>query len=339
MKTILVTGGAGYIGSHTIVDLVENGFDVISIDNFSRSYATAFAGIESITSKRIKNYDIDLCDTETVKKVFEQNKNIIGVIHFAAYKSVPESVEKPIMYYRNNINSLLNILEMCGLFGIENFVFSSSCSVYGNPDKLPVTENTPLQEPECAYAASKQMGEKILADVAQRFDLNAIALRYFNPVGAHPSALIGEQSPDKPNNLLPIVTQTAAGIIEEMQVWGTDYDTRDGSCIRDYIHVMDIANAHTKAMLHLLSNENKESYNVLNLGSGTGVSVLEIIHSFEKISGLKLKYTSGSRRPGDVPAVYGDNTKAKKLLNWHLQYNTDDMLRTAWAWQKKLLNK
>ena len=337
MKKVLVTGGAGYIGSHTLVDLIEKGFEVISIDNFSRSFEHSLDGVEKITGKRVQNYNIDLCDAEAVREVFEQNKDIEGVIHFAAYKSVPESVEHPLRYYKNNMNSLYNILDCCKAFSIKNFVFSSSCSVYGNPNELPVTEATPLQKAECAYAATKQMGEVVLEDLANRFGMKSMALRYFNPVGAHESAHIGERSPDKPNNLLPIVTQTAAGIMDKMYVWGSDYDTRDGSCIRDYIHVMDIANAHSKALQYLLSEEQDiPSYQVLNLGSGNGVSVLEIINSFEKISGQKLNYEMGPRRAGDVMAVYADNTKAVELLDWHVRYNTDDMMRTAWAWQKTL---
>ena len=237
------------------------------------------------------------------------------------------------------MNSLYNILDCCKEMDIRHVVFSSSCSVYGNPDALPVTENTPLKKAECAYAATKQMGEVVVEDIANRFGIKSLALRYFNPVGAHTSALIGELSPDKPNNLLPIVTQTAAGIIDKMYVWGSDYDTRDGSCIRDYIHVMDIASAHTKALQYLLSEEEAPLYQALNLGSGNGISVLEIINSFEKISGQSLKYELGPRRAGDVMAVYADNSKSHEILNWKVQYRTDEMLRTAWAWQETLSNK
>ncbi len=339
MKKILVTGGAGYIGSHTLVSLIENGFEVISIDNFSRSFPTSLDGVQKITGRQVLNYDVDLCDIGAVRNVFKENKDIEGVIHFAAFKSVPESVTHPLRYHRNNMNSLYNILECCKEEGIKNFVFSSSCSVYGNPDQLPVTESTPLQKAECAYAATKQMGEVVVEDVANRFQLKALSLRYFNPVGAHESALIGELSPDKPNNLLPIVTQTAVGILDKMYVWGDNYNTRDGSCIRDYIHVMDIAEAHTKALQYLFLETEKPVYQVLNLGSGNGVSVLEVIHSFEKISGQRLNYEIGPRRAGDVTAVYADSAKAQDLLNWHVRYNTDDMLRTAWAWQKTLSNK
>jgi len=339
MKKILVTGGGGYIGSHTLVDLIEHGFEVISIDNFSRSYASSLDGVEEITGKKVKNYEIDLCNLRDLQAVFEQNKDIEGIIHFAAYKSVPESVEKPLLYYRNNMDSLFNILDCCRQFSVNNFVFSSSCSVYGNPDKLPVTESTPLKKAECAYAATKQMGEMVLEDTANNLNINSIALRYFNPVGAHTSSLIGERSIDKPNNLLPIITQTAAGILDKVTVFGSDYDTRDGSCIRDYIHVMDIAHAHTKALQYLLAEVKKPFYQVLNLGSGNGISVLEIIKSFEKVSGEKLNYELGPRRAGDVIAVYADNAKAKSTLQWELKQDTDSMLQTAWAWQKTLLNK
>lgn len=335
MKKVLITGGAGYIGSHTVVDLIENGFEVISIDNFSRSFPYAFEGIEKITGVNIKNYEIDLCDLKAVQSIFEQEKDIQGVIHFAAYKAVPESVEFPLRYYDNNMRSLVNMLQVCVDNGVKSFVFSSSCSVYGNPDKLPVTEQTPLKKAECAYAASKQMGEVVVEDAAKAYGLKTLALRYFNPVGAHKSALIGERSPDKPNNLLPIITQTAAGIMEKMFVWGSDYDTRDGSCIRDYIHVMDIANAHTKALQYLLSDKEKPNYDVLNLGTGNGISVLEAIQSFEKISGVKLNYEMGPRREGDVIAVYADNSKARNTLGWEINYKTDAMMETAWAWQDR----
>ncbi len=336
---ILVTGGGGYIGSHTIVDLIQHGFRPISIDNFSKSFPTVFEGIEKITGHNIANYTVDLCDEAATKKVFEEHEDIAGVIHFAAFKSVPESVLQPLTYYENNLYSLINILKLCKEFNVEHFVFSSSCSVYGNPDQLPVTEKTPIKSAESPYAATKQMGEIILRDVSLQGKMKSLALRYFNPVGAHPTAIIGEQSPDKPNNLLPIITQTAAGITEGMKVWGDDYHTRDGSCIRDYIHVMDIANAHTKALEYLLNNKDTPQYDIINLGSGNGVSVLEIIQSFEKVSGEKLNYEIGPRRKGDVSAVYADNSKAKEQLNWDTKYGIDEMMRTAWAWQKTLLNK
>lgn len=331
---ILVTGGAGYIGSHTIVDLIENNFEVICIDNFMRSTTKGLEGIQSITGKTIKNYAIDLCDTVAVKNVFEQEKNIVGIIHFAALKTVPESVEKPLLYFKNNMESLLNLLEMVQQYQVPYFVFSSSCSVYGNPDKLPVTEQTPLKEAESPYARTKQIGEQILRDFAKaNASTQIIALRYFNPVGAHPSAKIGEFSTEKPENLVPIITQTAIGKRQKMTIYGHDYDTRDGSCIRDYIHVIDIADAHTKAIQYLMEKRNTHNYEVFNLGTGNGVSVLEAIQAFEKVSGKKLNYEMGNRRHGDVIAVYADNTLAKEKLHWIPQQDIEQMMQTAWNWE------
>ncbi len=339
-KKILVTGGTGYIGSHTIVDLLENQFEVISIDNFSRSSPLALDGIEKISHQKIKNYSVDLCHYEDTRQVFIKNENIAGIIHFAAFKSVPESVQFPLRYYENNLYSLINLLKCVEEFQIETFVFSSSCSVYGNVEQLPVTEDTPLSEPQCAYAASKQMGEQIIKDFSKRNAFcKSILLRYFNPVGAHPSALIGESPIEKPNNLVPLITQTAIGLLEKMYVWGNDYNTRDGFCIRDYIHVMDIANAHTKALEHLLQHQVNAPYEILNLGTGNGISVMEIIQTFEKISGVRLNYEIGPRRDGDVMAIYANNEKAKKLLNWQIKYSTEDMMQTAWQWQQMLAKK
>lgn len=336
---ILVTGGAGYIGSHTITDLVSHGFEVISIDNFSRSSIRSLSGIKKITGCEITNYAIDLCDARQVETVFQENPDMVGIIHFAAFKSVPESVAYPLRYYRNNMESLFTVLECMEKFSIPNLVFSSSCSVYGNVDKLPVDENTPLAKPECAYAASKQMGEQVILDFSNISSSRSMLLRYFNPVGAHPSAEIGEMPIDRPNNLVPVITQTAIGQLEKMSVWGNDYPTRDGSCIRDYIHVMDIAAAHTKALQYLLSAPNCNRYEVLNLGSGQGVSVLEAIASFEKVSGVTLNYEIGPRRMGDVMAIYADNELARTRLNWEPKYTLDDMMRTAWEWQLRLKGK
>lgn len=335
-KKILVTGGTGYIGSHTVTDLLASGFEVISIDNYARSSAKVLDGIEEITGVKIKNYNIDLCNFADTYQVFAENTDIEGIIHFAAYKSVPESVEFPMRYYENNLFSLINVLKCAAQFGVKNFVFSSSCSVYGNVDVLPVTEDTPLSKPECAYAATKQMGEQIILDFAKaNGDYNHCVLRYFNPVGAHVTAAIGEMPVGKPNNLVPLITQTAAGLHEKMYVWGNDYDTRDGSCIRDYIHVMDIANAHTKALQFMMRNTHNSNCEIFNLGSGLGVSVLEAIRTFEKVSERQLNYELGPRREGDVIAVYANNEKAMQLLGWNTQYNLEDMMLTAWKWQLK----
>lgn len=334
---ILVTGGSGYIGSHTIVDLIDNGFEVVCIDNFLRSTPRALEGVKAITGKEVKNYAVDLCDRAAVQKVFAEEKDIKGIIHFAALKTVPESVANPLLYFKNNIESLLNLLEAVQQYQIPYFVFSSSCSVYGNPDTLPVTEETPMKEAESPYARTKQIGEQMINDFAKANpNLKFIALRYFNPVGAHASALIGEFSTEKPENLVPIITQTAIGKRGKMFVHGHDYPTRDGSCIRDYIHVVDIANAHTKAVQYLAGNKNTANYEIFNLGTGEGVSVIEAIKAFEAVSGKALNYELGDRRAGDVIAVYADNTKAKTLLGWNPKFNIQDMMKTAWAWELKL---
>ena len=335
-KKILVTGGAGYIGSHTIIDLINHGYDVISIDNFCRSSASSFSRIKDITGVAVVNYAIDLCNLSDVTKFFEDHTDIAGIIHFAALKSVNESVAHPNLYYENNLISLLNILNVMEQFKVKNLVFSSSCSVYGNVTHLPVNEQTPLAKPECAYAATKQMGEQMVEDFIRAQGGHAVLLRYFNPVGAHESGKIGEVPFDKPNNLVPVITQTAAGILPKMYVWGNDYDTRDGTCIRDYIHVMDIAHAHTLALGSILNNTAPSGIDIYNLGSGNGVSVLEAIQSFEQISDLKLNYEIGPRRDGDVIAIYADNTYAREKLKWHPTRTIDVMMRSAWEWQQQL---
>ena len=333
IKKILVTGGTGYIGSHSLVDLIEKGFEVISIDNCSRSFETSLDGVKQITEKSVKNYKIDLCDLEAVKAVFEEHKDITGIIHFAAYKSVPESIEKPLMYFRNNIESLTNILQCTEDYNIDYFVFSSSCSVYGEPESLPVTEDTPVQDAECAYARTKQMGEQMLQDIAQASKTKFIALRYFNPVGAHETAVIGEKSIDKPNNLVPIITETALGIREKMTVFGTDWKSRDGSCVRDYIHVCDIAEAHTMALKYLIKNTEAPNFDIINLGTGNGVSVLEAIVAFEEVSGKKLNYDLGPKREGDVGLIYSNCRKAKETFGWEAQRDIKVMMKSAWDWQ------
>lgn len=334
MKTVLVTGGAGYIGSHTIIELLNHGgYEVISADNFFNSSPQAYEQVEALTGKKFKKYQFDLCDKAAFKKIFTENK-IDGVIHFAAFKAVGESVEQPLKYYRNNINSLVNLLELCLEHSISNVIFSSSCSVYGNIEKLPVNENTPFPKAESPYAYTKQIGEAILEDVCkQHKNFAAISLRYFNPVGGHVSGKLGEWPLNKPNNLVPLITGTAIGKYPQLTVFGNDYPTRDGTNIRDYIHVSDIANAHVLALDHLIAGKNKTNYDVFNLGTGTGVSVLEAIAAFEKVSGKKLNYRIGERRPGDVIAVYSDSTKVEKVLGWKCEHDIESMMKTAWDWE------
>jgi UDP-glucose 4-epimerase len=336
MNKILVTGGCGYIGSHTIVDLIQNGFDVVCADNNSRSNEAMLNGVEKIINKKIKNYKVDLCIYDDTYAIFQENPDIKGIIHFAAYKAVGESVEKPLLYFENNLNSLINILKCAEEFNIPHFVFSSSCTVYGNPDVIPVTEETPQKPAESPYGATKQMGEQIVQETIKSNSLNAILLRYFNPVGAHPSINIGELPIGRPANLVPAITQTAIGKLPTMQVYGTDYDTKDGSCVRDYIHVCDIAHAHTLALNYLINKQNTSNCEVFNLGTGNGYTVLEVIAAFEKVSGVKLNYQLAPRRGGDVIAIYANNNKAKNSLGWVPAYNLNDMMDTAWKWELKL---
>ncbi|HAZ92592.1 MAG TPA: UDP-glucose 4-epimerase GalE [Chitinophagaceae bacterium] len=337
MKKILVTGGCGYIGSHTIVDLLQNGYSVICADNNSRSHAQVLKGVEKITGVKVKNYNIDLCNFDDTCAVFQENPDISGIIHFAAYKAVGESVEQPLMYYENNINSLLNVLKCALEFKVLDFVFSSSCTVYGNPAEIPVTEDTVWKPAESPYGNTKQMGEEIIMHTTkQNKNINAVLLRYFNPVGAHPSIEIGEMPLGKPANLIPAITQTAIGKLNQMQVWGSDYSTRDGSCVRDYIHVSDIAHAHTLALNYLIEKRNASNCEVFNLGTGNGNTVFEVIQSFEKVSGQKLNYKVGPRRSGDVIAIYANNDKAKNTLGWNPAFTLDEMMDTAWKWELKL---
>ncbi len=336
MQKILVTGGCGYIGSHTVVDLIENGYEVVSIDDNSRSTTYLLDGIEKITGKKLKNYKVDLKNFDETLAVFQENEDITGIIHFAAYKAVGESVAEPILYYENNLGSLVNILKCAKEFNVPNFVFSSSCTVYGNPDTIPVTESSPTKKAESPYGATKQMSEDIIKDFVNVSNVNAILLRYFNPVGAHPSIKIGELPLGKPQNLVPAITQTAIGKLPQMMVYGDDYDTRDGSCLRDYIHVSDIAHAHTLALEYLQKKNNKTNCDIFNLGSGNGVTVLEAINAFEEVSGVKLNYKIGPRRSGDVVAIYANNQLAVDELQWKLQYDLKDMMRTAWQWEQKV---
>jgi len=336
MAKILVTGGCGYIGSHTLVDLIQNGFEVISIDDNSRSSNCLLDGIEKITGKKVKNYKVNLCNFDETHAVFTEHPDISGIIHFAAYKAVGESVGKPLLYFENNIVSLINLLKCTQEFNVPHFVFSSSCTVYGSPDTMVVTEESPLKPAESPYGLTKQMGEDIIRATSITGNSKYILLRYFNPVGAHPSTLIGELPLGRPANLVPAITQSAIGKIPPMQVYGTDYPTRDGSCIRDYIHVCDIAHAHTLAIQFLMADKNETLCDVFNLGTGNGVTVLEAIEAFEKVTGQQLDYQTGPRRPGDVMAIYADNEKAVTELGWHIQYNMDAMMKTAWDWELKI---
>lgn len=332
----MVTGGTGYIGSHTLVDLIQAGYDVISVDNNSRSNASMLRGVEKITGKPVKNYKVDLCNFDDTYAIFQENPDVSGIIHFAAYKAVGESVEKPLMYFENNLLSLINLLKCVQEFNVPWFVFSSSCTVYGNPDQSMVTEETPPKPAASPYGYTKQMGEQILGEFQKASKVQTILLRYFNPVGAHPSALIGEMPIGKPQNLVPAITQTAIGKLPKMMVYGNDYPTRDGSCVRDYIHVCDIAHAHTLAIKYLEESRNESACEVFNLGTGNGVTVLEAIQAFEKVSGVKLNYEIGPRRPGDIVAIYANNDKAKSKLDWDPAMSLDEMMDTAWKWELKL---
>lgn len=337
-KTVIVTGGAGYIGSHTIIELIQNtNFKVISIDNYINSSPQTYERIEQVTGKKVDHKKIDLCDREALFTAFENETNIVGLIHFAALKSVPESVEKPSLYYHNNLNSLVNVVDFCIQKKIPNLIFSSSCSVYGNIETLPVTENTPFSKAESPYAHTKQIGEQMLELYAKSgVNFKTLALRYFNPVGAHESGLIGESPINPPTSLIPIITQTAIGLREKMFVHGVDYPTRDGSCVRDYIHVSDIANAHVIALQKLIENTNSLPFDVINLGTGDGVSVKEAIASFETNTNVSLNYEFGPRRAGDVVAVYSDTTKSQQVLGWKADRKLNEMVVSAWRWQQRL---
>jgi UDP-glucose 4-epimerase len=321
-----------------MVDLLENGYDVVSIDNNSRSGTQLLEGAMEITGRKIINHNVDLCDYEAIRKVF-QGQAIHGIIHFAAYKSVDESVQIPLSYFHNNLFSQINILKCAEEFKVPNFVFSSSCSVYGNAEVIPVTEETPLKRAESPYGRTKQMGEDMIMDLSRVSPTKFILLRYFNPAGAHPSAIIGEVPYGRPTNLVPAITQFAVGRLPELKVYGTDYSTRDGSCIRDYVHVSDIAHAHTLAIDYLIRDKTGAGYDIFNLGTGNGVTVLEAIHAFERVSGKKLDYKIADRRAGDIVAVYANNDKARKALKWDPRFSLDDMMRTAWNWELALGKK
>ena len=336
MSRILVTGGAGYIGSHTTVELMQQGYKVTIVDNLSNSNIGVLDGIEAIVGQRPDFAQVDCNDYEAMDRVFSTYPDIEAVIHFAASKAVGESVEKPLMYYRNNIGSLITLLELMKLHNVRNIVFSSSCTVYGQPDAdhLPVNEDAPIQKALSPYGNTKQINEEIIRDEAHAdADLRAILLRYFNPIGAHPSALIGELPLGVPQNLLPFVTQTAAGIRKELKVFGDDYNTPDGSCIRDYIYVVDLAKAHVKAVERMLGGKSAEQVEVFNLGTGRGLSVLEIVRTFIEVTGVKLPYQIVGRREGDIEQVWADPKRANEVLGWRADTPTEDILASAWKWQ------
>ncbi|NQV76724.1 MAG: UDP-glucose 4-epimerase GalE [Lutibacter sp.] len=335
MKKILVTGGLGFIGSHTVVELQNEGFKVLIIDNLSNSKIEVLDKITSITNIKPSYFNIDLKDKVAVQQFFKENK-IDGVIHFAASKAVGESVKMPLEYYENNIGSLIYILQELKSNNLNNFIFSSSCTVYGQADELPITENAPIKPAESPYGNTKQIGEEIIKDVTKISNLKAIALRYFNPIGAHESAKIGELPIGVPQNLIPYVVQTAAGIREELSVFGFDYNTIDGTAVRDYIHVVDLAKAHIVALKRLIEDNNKAQFEVFNLGTGQGNSVLEVIKSFEKVTGKKVNYKLVDRREGDITAAYADTTMANNELGWKAELSLDDALLSSWKWQETL---
>ncbi|WP_372947339.1 UDP-glucose 4-epimerase GalE [Mariniphaga sp.] len=336
-KKILVTGGTGYIGSHTVVELQESGYEVVVVDNLSNSSMDVLDNIEKIAGKKPEFENFDLADQEKTDVFFQRNTGIEAIIHFAASKAVGESVEKPLLYYRNNLVSMMNLLECQIKYGVQHMVFSSSCTVYGQPEKLPVTEDTPRKDAESPYGNTKRVNEDILRDaIIANPQLRGIALRYFNPIGAHPSALIGELPLGVPQNLVPFITQTAAGIREELKVFGDDYNTPDGSAIRDYINVVDLAKAHVVAIERLLQKKNKQNYEVFNLGTGNGVSVLEMVKGFEKATGVKLNYKIVDRRAGDIEKIWADTTFANEELGWKAEKDLDETLRSAWEWEKRV---
>ncbi|MBQ4520070.1 MAG: UDP-glucose 4-epimerase GalE [Bacteroidaceae bacterium] len=336
-ERILVTGGTGFIGSHTVVELQNSGYDVVIIDNLSNSSADVVDGIEKITGIRPDFEQLDCLDYEGLDKVFAKYGNIKSIIHFAASKAVGESVQKPLLYYRNNLVSLINLLELMPKHGVKGIVFSSSCTVYGQPDVLPVTENAPIKVAESPYGNTKQINEEIIRDtIKSGSPIQAILLRYFNPIGAHPTAIIGEMPNGVPQNLIPFLTQTAIGIREKLSVFGDDYNTPDGSCIRDYINVVDLAKAHVVAIDRILQDKQDEQVEVFNIGTGRGLSVLELIHAFEESTGVKLNYQIVGRRAGDIEQVWANPDKANNVLGWKAESTIEDTLRSAWKWQQRL---
>ena len=334
---ILVTGGTGYIGSHTVVELQNSGYEVVIVDNLSNSRADVVDNIAKVSGIRPAFEALDCLDYEGLDALFTKYKGIKGIIHFAASKAVGESVQKPLLYYRNNLVSLINLLELMPKHGVEGIIFSSSCTVYGQPDILPVTEEAPIKVAESTYGNTKQINEEIIRDyIKSGAPINAILLRYFNPIGAHPTALLGELPNGVPQNLIPFLTQTAIGIREKLSVFGDDYNTPDGSCIRDYINVVDLAKAHVVAMDRIMKQKQEEKVEVFNIGTGRGLSVLELIHAFEESTGVKLNYQIVGRRAGDIEQVWANPDRANNVLGWKAESTIEDTLRSAWAWQKKL---
>lgn len=341
MKTkIIITGGTGYIGSHTAVAFILKGFSVILVDNLCNSDITVLDRIQEITGTKPEFEQIDLTDNHKTKSFFERHKDASGVINFAALKAVGESVQKPIKYYQNNISILLNVLESMEIYGISNLIFSSSATVYGLPDSLPITENAPTKRPTSPYGNTKKISEEIIEDLSNISEVfSAISLRYFNPIGAHDSGKLGESPSGIPNNLMPFITQTAVGVRDELKIFGNDYDTPDGTAVRDYLHVVDLAKAHVMALDRLLNKHSKSNFEVYNLGTGIGYSVLDVIQSFEKTTGLKLNYSFDQRREGDVPQLYSDPSKANEELQWEASLSLDDMTRSSWNWEQSLRKK
>lgn len=333
---ILVTGGLGFIGSHTVVELIEENYEVIIIDNLSNSSIEVLDGIERITKKKPVFAKIDLRDKKAVQGFFKEHNDIAGVIHFAASKAVGESVNEPLLYYENNIGSLINILQELQHNKQGNIIFSSSCTVYGQAEVMPIAENTPIQQAMSPYGNTKQIGEEIIRDVVNISSINAILLRYFNPIGAHLSTEIGELPIGVPQNLIPFITQTGIGLRKELSVYGNDYDTVDGTCVRDYIHVVDLAKAHVIALKRLINKKNTEKLEIFNLGTGTGSSVLEVIRAFEKVSGQKLPYKIVARREGDVTSAYANTDKANAFLGWKTQSTLEEAIESAWKWEQKI---
>lgn len=340
MNKIIITGGTGYIGSHTAVEFINAGFEVVIIDNLSNSEMSVLDGIEKITEKKPYFYNDDVCNANAIDIIFEEHSDAIALVHFAAFKAVGESVQKPLMYYQNNVGGLVNILDKMQKHCIPNIVFSSSCTVYGQPEELPVTENSPIVNPESPYGNTKKISEEIISNsVAANNKLSAISLRYFNPIGAHPSALIGELPRGVPNNLLPFITQTAIGLREKLMVFGSDYNTPDGTAIRDYINVCDLAKAHVAAVNRLVQKKGQERHEFFNIGTGKGNSVLEIIKSFEQSTGVNLNYEITGRRAGDVEQVWADTYKANSVLGWKAEIPLEETMKSAWKWEKSLRSK